>query len=84
MHWVVYIITNTVNGKIYIGKTRDMAVRWIDHKAKANRGDQRPGLHRAIRKYGPDAFVVRLLASFCFTNLPLIDRRRRLIIQTLM
>lgn len=57
---LVYKITNTVNGKVYVGQTRgDVNVRWHQHisDAKGNRKGC-PVLYRAILKYGIDSFVV--------------------------
>lgn len=55
---LVYRVTNTVNGKVYIGKwshsTPDL--RWRLHKSAAKRGSPYY-FHRAIRKYGLDAFT---------------------------
>jgi group I intron endonuclease len=59
----IYLITNTVNNKKYVGKTVvTVDARWTQHKsdAKANRGHL---LHRAIRKHGPDAFTIEVLAK---------------------
>ena len=60
---IVYVITNVLNGKRYIGLTsRSLAKRWLAHKSDARRGS-RSALHRAIRKYGEEAFRVSVLAS---------------------
>lgn len=48
---VIYKITNTLNGKIYIGQTRQSLNRRItEHKRDSSRG--RPGIDVAIAKYG--------------------------------
>ena len=55
---VVYKITNTANGKSYIGiTTTSIEKRWREHRCAANLGNNLP-LYRAIRKYGVDAFHV--------------------------
>ena len=53
----IYCITNTVNGKMYIGQTR-MTVhrRWQRHVSDSKRVDN--PLYRAMRKYGLDKFNV--------------------------
>jgi group I intron endonuclease len=57
----VYLVTNTVNGKKYVGQTfRTLEVRWTQHCVDAKKGI--PFLfYRAIRKHGAEAFVVTLL-----------------------
>lgn len=62
----VYIITNTVNGKRYIGKTRSSfgyQKRWKSHCEEARRYPhvENEGLHSAINAYGPDSFEVHRL-----------------------
>jgi group I intron endonuclease len=54
---IVYRATNTVNGKVYIGQTILTAkARWKQHVYNSRTAGNR--LARAIRKYGPNAFVV--------------------------
>ena len=59
----IYSITNSLNGKIYIGKTlKTVEERWSEHcrDAKRIRNEKRP-LYEAINKYGKEAFVVDIL-----------------------
>jgi group I intron endonuclease len=53
----IYLITNSVNGKCYVGQTlqADSQRRWRRHKVLAAM-DSPTALHAAIRKYGSDAF----------------------------
>lgn len=51
--FAIYIITNTVNAKQYVGITNDLDRRWRRHR---NAKDDQL-LHRAILKNGLDAFV---------------------------
>lgn len=54
----VYFALNTITGKAYVGWTKDTApVRFKVHCKEARRGSHLY-FHRAIRKYGPDAFSV--------------------------
>ncbi len=54
----VYLVTNVVNGKVYVGQTiKPIQARWAGHLKKAREGTAWP-LLAAIRKYGPDAFTV--------------------------
>lgn len=56
----IYIVTNTVNGKQYVGITNSLAKRWNRHK---NAKGSAPALHAAIKKYGLDAFVFSHIAD---------------------
>lgn len=54
----IYVATNTVNGKMYVGQTiLSVRKRWRDHLLDAKWGARHP-LACAIRKYGKDAFNV--------------------------
>lgn len=55
----IYKITNTVNGKVYIGQSIDIEQRWKNHKKEARNPNSKYGhypLYRAMRKYGIDNF----------------------------
>lgn len=54
----IYRITNTTNGKSYIGKTGvNFGDRWDCHRAQLNGGyHDNPHLQRAWNKYGADSF----------------------------
>jgi hypothetical protein len=59
----IYKITNTINGKSYIGKTKKtFDVRFKEHiqDSKRDRCKDRP-LYRAMNKYGVDAFTIELI-----------------------
>lgn len=63
----VYLVTNLTNGHTYVGITRfSPEYRWAQHVANA-RTRARSRLHRAIVKYGVDAFRVEAIAS-CLTR----------------
>lgn len=54
---LIYLITNIVNGKVYVGQTtKTIGERFSEHKSEARRGSELP-FHRAVRKYKPDAFT---------------------------
>lgn len=56
----IYLITNQVNGKQYVGQTTvSLARRWVGHQASA-RSSRNPcrALGCAIQKYGPENFTV--------------------------
>lgn len=57
----LYLVTNTVNGKRYVGvTTQGYLFRWKQHCYTAMRG-ARTYFHRAIVKYGSDSFIVELV-----------------------
>ena len=60
----VYKITNTSNGKVYIGVSKNLKSRWINHQNAVNYGSK---LHEAIRNEGINNFDFFHLAD-CFTR----------------
>lgn len=61
---IVYLIRNTVNSKVYIGKTiRPIERRWYQHKLEARNPNSRWPIYCAIRKYGVENFTIEILAS---------------------
>ena len=55
----VYHILNLINGKMYIGQTKDPIRRWHKHIATAcnsNKSKSHRLIHKVIKKYGPDNF----------------------------
>jgi len=58
---IVYLITNLINGKKYVGCSVGMLEkRWKRHLSDAKKGAPYL-LHRAIRKYGSECFTVEVL-----------------------
>ncbi len=60
MKYAIYIITNLVNAKQYVGITKDIPGRWSRHKA-AKGGC--PVLHSAIKKHGVENFAFTHVAD---------------------
>lgn len=57
-----YLITNTANGKQYVGFTKNaMRTRWTQHCCDSKVVRTGSALHAAIRKYGRDSFTIRAL-----------------------
>ncbi len=69
----IYIITNKLNGKQYVGQSRNYLDRWTSHCSYKD--DYSCLLHNAIRKYGKDNFTIELLED----NIPIeeIDQREK-------
>lgn len=60
---MIYIITNTITGDQYIGKTeKTVEKRWEKHCYNAQAG-QDTYLYRAMRKYGIEAFTIKFLCD---------------------
>jgi group I intron endonuclease len=60
---LIYLITNTVNGKRYIGQTvRTLRQRWQQHVRDAKQGVDTL-LYNAIRKYGAESFTIEVVAE---------------------
>lgn len=56
---VVYLVTNKVNGKQYVGQTiHSLSRRWSWH---CHYSSGCLALHSAIEKYGPDNFEIRVI-----------------------
>lgn len=56
---LVYIITNKINGKQYVGQTsQNLERRWRSHKYPNN---YKSHLHAAMRKYGVENFEIETL-----------------------
>lgn len=54
---IIYMATNTYNGKSYIGQTiKKLHRRKIQHKYASGKGNSRSAFHSAIRKYGWSSF----------------------------
>ena len=52
----VYKITNLVNGKVYIGASKDIERRWWEHKKRVN-----SPIHSDLETYGLDNFKFEVL-----------------------
>lgn len=62
MHYI-YKITNLINGKIYIGQSKDTNQRWRQHKLEARKQKPSMIINRAMKKYGIENFRFEVVAS---------------------
>lgn len=81
MSYSVYIAVNIINGKRYIGVTgKGVEKRAKKHWEAARAGSsQCPKFHAALRKYGPDKFVWKVL--FVTENMAEAYRKEHLLVQ---
>jgi len=63
----LYMITNRINGKIYIGQTNKEKYRWSQHKYIANNLEKfmktSQYIHKAMAKYGTTNFNYEIIAQ---------------------
>lgn len=64
----VYQIKNTVNGKLYIGSSKDINVRWKQHLNELNKNSHvNDHLQNAWNKYGKENFIFSII-ELCNEN----------------
>ena len=60
----VYKITNTVTNDFYIGSSKDVKLRWANHKCQSTwKNCPNNPMYLDMRKYGLDKFVFEVLAE---------------------
>lgn len=58
----VYKITNTANGKVYVGSSKDIKKRWHQHKSKLNENQHgNTYLQNVWNKYGGQSFKFEII-----------------------
>lgn len=57
----IYKIENKVNGKVYVGQSIAIKIRWQQHKYEAQTGEKQAPLYLALRKYGIENFSFEVL-----------------------
>lgn len=73
----LYLITNIVNLKRYVGQTQFTAMkRWHEHVLDAKMRRYKMPLHTAIRKYGEASFVIDVLVDGLFSASELNELER--------
>lgn len=66
----IYLITNTINGKQYIGKSQNIGKRWQYHiNAARSSKIKTPLLCEDLRKYGAICFEFKIISECCIQNL---------------
>jgi group I intron endonuclease len=64
----VYKVTNSVNGKIYIGITYNVDKRWRKHQRNANSPAYSSRFYSAIRKHGVEYFSIEVIYCSLFRD----------------
>lgn len=60
---IIYLVTNKINGKKYIGQTtRSLQIRWAEHYKGKHPNSV---LYLAVQKYGRENFVVEVISTAC-------------------
>lgn len=63
--YTCYLITNTINNKVYIGVTKkDINIRLKEHIKVAKSNSKKQSIHHAIIKYGVNNFTISALHHF--------------------
>jgi group I intron endonuclease len=60
----IYKITNTENGMVYVGQSRNVKKRWAEHKRGLRKGThENDKLQKAYNKYGDKSFVYEVIET---------------------
>ena len=79
--YYLYIITDKLNNKVYIGQTINEKRRWRAHKSFAKNPEQTGQyIHRAMAKYGINNFIYEIIAT-CRTQEGADETEKQLIKQ---
>ena len=75
----VYKITNTVTGKVYVGKSVDVKRRWVQPKDAFASGDPRGRSPIAMvedaKRFGKSSFVFEIIQEFDISEIPLMGKK---------
>lgn len=61
---VIYLVTNKINGKVYVGQTENFKQRFSMHNSNAKTGNDNSYFHRSINKYGKDNFQWNIIGEY--------------------
>lgn len=57
----IYLITNKLNNKKYVGKSKSIYDRWEQHCDSSLKRESNTYIHKAIRKYKPENFKIEII-----------------------
>jgi group I intron endonuclease len=61
MSYFIYLLSNKINGKVYVGQSKDITKRWSDHRRAVVNNKPIQIVHHAMIKYGLDDFVFEVI-----------------------
>lgn len=70
----VYKITHIGSGKSYIGISKNIHRRWVQHKSWVNTKNRRSAIYAAMQKYGIDAFSWQIIEQCDADSLEVRER----------
>jgi group I intron endonuclease len=72
----IYSITNSVNGKTYYGSSKNIRVRWREHKKRLDSNKhENAHLQKAWNRYGKDSFIFTILEEFPISELQRVEQQ---------
>lgn len=72
----VYKITNTATGDFYIGSSKDVKLRWANHKCTSTwKNHSNNPMYQDMQKYGLDKFVFEILEEIEIEKLKETEQR---------
>lgn len=73
----IYKITNTTNGKVYIGQSVDIYNRWRGHRSAASTlsAASHLPLYKAMRKYGKECFDFSIVVECLPEDLDILEQK---------
>ena len=77
---IIYLITNQVTGKYYVGQTARAVEKRFKVHCDCSKGEPRLPLHRSIRKHGQQSFMIEPLSDRIFGKQKVDDLERLWII----
>lgn len=66
---VIYMYTNNINNKVYIGQTNRPKIRQVEHKCHSLKRGTSTHFYNAVRKYGWDNFKYSILEEISANSL---------------
>lgn len=73
-HGHIYLVTNVLDGKFYVGMTtKTIEQRWKEHWYQHRRARGTSFLHRAMRKHGVDNFIIDEIVRAPIEQLPQLE-----------